>query len=911
MKDIRFSLRGCSAFLLGAALSAPLAGFSEIPAQQLEFFEKEIRPVLVEHCYRCHGGEVDKIKGGLVLTNRDALLKGGDSGKVIESGNPDESLFIEAVRYHNRDLQMPPKSPLPESAVAALEKWVAMGAPDPREGDANLASTGGMSPDEGQEFWSFKKPKSTDIGDLAKGENPVDHFLNAKLNEKGLPKAEKTDERTWLRRATFDLTGLPPTQEETEAFLSGESREDAIDRLLSSPDYGIRWGRHWLDVARYADSNGLDENLAFGNAWRYRDWVVDAFNSDLPYDQFVLEQMAGDLLEAPTQDQLIATGFLALGARVLAEKDKEKLDMDVIDELLDTSGKAFLGLTLGCARCHDHKFDPILQSDYYSLAAIFKNSTIFAETKTGAIHHWYEHDFTTEEEKKSFDALDKKLKEATAAATKFKNETTVRLRGIAREKAVDYLVASTRIDRMTSLEKVAEIAASDDLHPRILYKTRSHLELNRDDPVFAPWWEYQAAGDVEGMRNFYGERFTEAQRLFEEAKKADAKAKTIEDEKYEPFFAALHDNSGFLTVPAKPEHAFDEVDLAEYHRLADEARILESEAPDRPAAMGIADAEEIAATLPIHIRGSHLNLGDPVPRAIPAVFSDEVAFPKESSGRLELAQWMSSPENPLTARVMVNRVWRWHFGTGLVSTTENFGVLGDTPSHPELLDWLAIWFVENGWSVKKLNRLIMTSDAYARSSTPPNETYSQVDPSNRFLSFFPVRRLEAEAIRDSILAVSGRLDEFDGGKTIPLRNRQMVFNHTSKDHTTYESVSRSLFLPIVRNNLYDWLQLFDFPDPTMPTGDRESTVIAPQALLVMNAPLIIDSSAAFASKLKKSAESDEQRIRNAWLTAYNRPPTAPELASATDFLASGEDRDENWKLLCHSIFASNEFLYLN
>lgn len=914
MNPFCISVRRCSAFLLGAVFSAPLAVFSEIPGQQLEFFEKEIRPILVEHCYRCHGGEEEKIKGGLVLTNREALRSGGDSGPALTAGKPDDSLLIEAIRYHNRDLQMPPKSPLPDAAVAALEKWVEMGAPDPREGEASVASAGGMSPEEGREFWSFQKPRAVDLAEFGAKENPIDFFIGAKLEEVGLKPAAAAGERTWLRRATFDLIGLPPSKEETNAFLkdnSSDARAAVIDRLLGSSAYGVRWGRHWLDVARYADSNGLDENLAFGNAWRYRDWVVDAFNEDMPYNQFVLEQMAGDLLEKPTRNQLVATGFLALGARVLAEKDEEKLDMDVIDELLDTTGKAFLGLTLGCARCHDHKFDPILQSDYYSLAAIFKNSKKFAGSKTGAIHHWYEHDFATEKETEEFDALDKEIKAAKAEATGFKNATITKLRGIARDKAGDYLTASAKIDRMTSLAKVAEVAAESDLHPRILYKCRSHLELNRDDPVFAPWWKYVETNDLAAMRKFYQGQFAEAIRLMDEAKKADPKAKTIDDETLEPFRAALFDNSGFLTVPAKAEHAFGEADLAGYHRLAEVARVLESGAPDRPAAMGIADVEEIVPELPVHIRGSHLNLGDPVPRAIPAVFSEDAEFPAEASGRLELAKWMSSGNNPLTARVIVNRVWRWHFGKGLVSSTENFGVLGDRPSHPELLDWLALWFVENDWSIKKLNRLIMTSDAYARASSPMNDAYASVDPSNRMLSFFPVRRLEAEAIRDSILAVSGRLDDSEGGKTIPLRNRQMVFNHTSKDHTSYDSVRRSLYLPIVRNNLYDWLQLFDFPDPTMPTGHRQSTVIAPQALLVMNAPLIVNSSAAFAARLKKSADTDEQRIHNAWLSAYNRPPTAPELASAADFLASGNNREENWQLLCHSIFASNEFLYLN
>jgi hypothetical protein len=769
-----------------------------------------------------------------------------------------------------------------------------------------------MSPEEGREFWSFQPLSKTDV---PQDSHPVDYFVEQKLQEKGLSASPPASRETWLRRVTFDLTGLPPTPEERENFLADKDPNAAsrvVDRLLASPQYGVRWGRHWLDVARYADSNGLDENLAFAHAWRYRDWVIDSFNDDRPFNEFLIHQIAGDLVPDADRDSLTATGFLALGARVLAEPDMEKLTMDVIDEQLDTTGKAFLGLTLGCARCHDHKFDPILQSDYYSLAAILRNSKNFAGTNTGAIKHWYEHDFATEEDKPKLKEWDDKIAGAKKAASSFKSSTTSKISGIARSKSVEYLEAALEFEPEDTLETVEEIAKRFDLHPRILYHTRRHLENEKESVVFAPWWKFREKKDVAGLREFYDGKFGSAVLAFNELKKEDPKAAGLPDEELESFRAAMFDKAGFLAVPAKPEHAFDEKDLAEFHRLEEEARLVESHAPDHPAAMGIADADEFTSTLPIHIRGSHLNLGDPVPRAIPAVFENaRPEFPEDSSGRLELAQWMARPDHPLTSRVIVNRVWRWHFGEGLVSTTENFGVLGDRPSHPELLDWLAVWFTENGWSIKKLNRLIVSSDAYRRSSSPAPDLDPDIDPNNRLLAYFPVRRLEAESIRDAILTVSGRLESEMGGKTIPLRNRQMVFNHTSEDHTNYESLRRTAYLPVVRNHVFDWMHLFDYPDPTMPTGDRNSTVIAPQALLMMNSELAIESARAFAARVKKSGETTQEKIQAAWQLALSRNPSSTEMKAADQFLSSSGGSDESWTLFCQSLLASNQFLYLN
>lgn len=917
------SFRNCSVpklslAVLSLGLVAPCRGESVAP-DHLDFFEKKIRPILVENCYECHDAAAGKIKGGLALTSAKAMARGGDSGAVITTGDPETSLLIKAIRYTDREFQMPPRSPLSPEAVRDLEQWIAMGAPDPRnEETLSTKTSGGMSPEEGRHFWSFRERNEIPVPEIDESHspaNPVDRFVLAAIQKKGLSPVQPTTKESWLRRVTFDLTGLPPTPEEVEAFVKDTSpgaRSLVVERLLASPHYGVRWGRHWLDVARYADSNGLDENLTFGHAWRYRDYVMKAFNEDKPFDRFLIEQLAGDLLPDKNEETLVATGFLALGARVLAEQDKEKLEMDVIDEQLDTLGKAFLGLTLGCARCHDHKFDPILQSDYYSLAAIFRNTSNFDTTSTGAIHHWFEHRIAAPEKAAGLKEWDDKIAAAKKAAASFKSKTEGEIRGVARSKAVDYLVAAMHFDPDTSLDRVIEIAGELDLHPRILYHTRRHIEVNRDADVFKPWWQYQADNDSAGLRTFYDGKFEAAVLLFAGLQKKDPKVAALPDADLETYRAELFNNAGFLAVPAKPEHAFEASALAEYNRLEEEARILESAAPDHPAAMGVADVAKIVGTLPIHIRGNHLNLGEPVPRAVPAVFgAANTTFPEKASGRLELAEWMADPAHPLTARVIVNRVWRWHFGQGLVGSTENFGVIGDQPSHPGLLDWLSNWFVAEGWSIKKLNRLILLSETYGRSSTPADDAHTELDPDNRLLSFFPMRRLEAEEVRDSILAVSGRLDKEFGGKTIPLRNRQMVFNHTSKDHTSYDSLRRTAYLPVVRNNLYDWLQLFDFPDPTMPTGHRVSTTIAPQALIMLNAPLAIDSAAAFARRLLSGGGTDADRINLAWRLAFGRIPSDQEAKAASGFLLSTANREDRWTLFCHSLFASNHFIYLN
>ena len=903
--------------------------------EQLEFFEKQIRPVLVEHCYECHSERAD---GGLQLDSREGLLRGGDSGAALIPGKADLSLLIEAVGYQNLDFQMPPQGKLDPAQIAALEKWIAMGAPDPREEKTAARLPVGMSTAKGREFWSFQpvsNPVVPEVGGHAFVKNPIDAFVLKRLLEKGLQPAPTAQPRTLVRRLYLNLTGVPPTPEQVDDYLSDtspRSTQALIDQLLHSPSYGERWGRHWLDVARYADSNGLDENLAFGNAWRYRDYVIKAFNADRPFNRFLIEQLAGDLLPDVTEETRVATGFLVLGAKVLAEPDREKLTMDTIDEQIDTTGKAFMGMSLGCVRCHDHKFDPIKQRDYYALAAIFKSTKTFGDSNTGAIKHWHEYVLEAGDDLNEFKVIDAEIARLKKEASDWKNAAMTKLRVEANEKATEYLVASTEFGIADSLVRITEVADRYGLHPRILHHCRRHLEFNQQHAVFKPWHQVQqsysdTALKADAIHKIYGPLFSAAaaDKIVKESPDVDPMLESVVLPDSKLVAAALKDRSGFLTIPPKPEFAFDGETLAEYNRRMEAARIYESKARDVPAAMGVSD-DTVLARLPIHIRGSHLNLGEEVGRDFPEVMRNSnvrPVFPRHQSGRLEFARWMASTQHPLTARVYVNRVWRWHFGEGLARTTENFGVLGDRPSHPELLDWLAHWFMESGWSTKALNRLILDSNTYRMSALHPQKSNAnEVDPDNRLLWKFRMQRLEPEQIRDSILAISERLERTMAGKTVPLRNRQFVFNHTSVDHTRYDSLRRAVYLPVIRNNLYTMFEQFDFPDPTMPTGDRSETVVAPQALLLMNSDLVLDSADALAQSLLQLSVSDTSRVEMAYQRVLGRYPNERESRRAVDFVAqirsgarlnAGAVDDDwiskGWSLFCQSLFASNEFMY--
>ena len=642
--------------------------------------------------------------------------------------------------------------------------------------------------------WSFAPlgdPTPPAVRDEAWVRSPIDRFILARLEDAGIPAPAEADRRTLIRRVTLDLSGLPPSPEEVEAFVADDAPgawERVVDRLLASPRYGERIGRHWLDVARYADSNGLDENIAHGNAWRYRDWVVRAFNRDEPYDRFIRAQIAGDLMPAADHasrvEQLIATGFLSLGPKVLAEGDLHKLEMDIIDEQIDTLGKALIGLALGCARCHEHKFDPIATEDYYALAGIFKSTRTMESL--ARIARWHENPLATADE----------IEAAKARA--------------------------------------AEIAALE--------------------------------AEIQKLEKDAGE-------------------------------------SGKAALASAKESL---------------SRRKES-AVELPAAMGVTEGE--VSDVAVHIRGESTNLGPVVERAIPAAlrFGEDPDFAASRSGRLELAAWLARPDHPLTARVIANRIWRWHFGRGLAGTPDNFGRTGERPTHPELLDWLARRFVDGGWSIKRLEREILCSSSYRMASAFDAEA-AERDPENRLRWRFDVRRLDAEAIRDSLLAVAGLLDLEVGGSLLHVANREFLFDHTSKDTTSYDSLRRSIYLPVIRNNVYDAFALFDFPDPAVVDGDRRTTTVASQALFLMNSELALRASDALAASLLTAESRDEARVRRLWTLAYAREPSASETERALGFVRRAEaalprknsapDRVEAWAMLCQVTLLANEFLYV-
>ncbi|MCZ6793769.1 MAG: PSD1 and planctomycete cytochrome C domain-containing protein [Planctomycetota bacterium] len=769
----------------------------------IDFFESRIRPLLAENCYECHSRQAKKLRGGLRLDSREGLRRGGDSGPAIVPGKPAASLLVRAVRRVDPDLRMPPRKELSRGEVDAIVEWVRRGAPDPRTGDERPPERAPAS-----DLWSLRRPVEPalpPVRDASWPATPVDRFILSGLERRGLEPAPAADRRTLIRRLSFDLLGLPPGPWEIEEFLEDDSPDAwarLVDRWLATPRYGERWGRHWLDVARYADSNGLDENVAHGNAWRYRDYVVASFNRDRPFDRFVLEQLAGDLLPAPPtrearNERLVATGFLSLGPKVLAEGDVKKMEMDIIDEQVDTLGRSFLGLSLGCARCHDHKFDPVSTEDYHALAGILKSTRTMESFKR--IARWHENSLASPEE-------------------------------VERKKRHD-----EEVERLKETLKA----------------------------------------------------------LKENAKKPAARG------------------GGASEAPA-----------GEVGRLEAELKRLEAAAPVLPSAMGVAEGEP--TDLRVHIRGSHLTLGAVVPRGFPAALSRETAadIGAGESGRLQLARWIADGDHPLTARVMGNRIWRWHFGEGIVRTPDNFGNSGERPTHPELLDWLALRFVESGWSVKAMHRLILLSRTY-RMSSLASQRAEKLDPTNRLHSHAPLRRLEAEALRDALLAVSGTLDLRKGGPALHhVKNRAFLFDHTSRDRTRYDSTRRSVYLPVIRNHVYDVFQLFDFPDPQVPSGDRSESTIAPQALFFLNSELLERLSRELASRLLAGSDEDIERLERLYVRALGRPPSGAETSDDLAFIdrfamarevsgaRSAAAHEEAWAALCQTLLASNEFLYV-
>lgn len=788
-----------------AALVAAKPLFAAAPVDGLELFEKEIRPALVANCYECHSAKAGKAKGGLLLDSKDGWAKGGDSGPAIVPGKPDSSLLIKAVRYHDESTQMPPKKgPLPDATIKAFEQWVKLGAPDPRAAGANAAQVGPFNYAEEKKFWSYqpiKNPAPPKVKNTRWVQSPVDQFILAKLEEKGLTPVKAADKRALIRRATYDLTGLPPTPEEIDAFLADKSAkayERLIDRLLASPAYGERWGRHWLDVVRYADTAGCNSDFPVPPAYKYRNWVIDAFNADKPYDQFLREQIAGDLLPAKNLEEqnknIIATGYLGMSRRFASQTNEFYL---TLDDTIDNLGKGLMGLTLSCARCHDHKYDAVPNEDYYALYGILKSSTY------------------------TFPGV----------------EVVPNPR--------DYIPLGTP-------------------EQKVEWKNYE-VKLNQLD---AEYNKLQA--QIRGTRAQTNDVVAIKARMSEVRKERDA----------------LKEN------PPKVELAY-----------------------------GV--QEGFAADAKLMIKGEPGNLGAVVPRGFLQILGGKT-LPKQEkgSGRLELADWLTDPENPLTARVMVNRIWLGHFGKGIVQTPNDFGKRGKLPTHPELLDYLATQFRQSGWSIKAMHRLIMLSSAYQMSSEE-NAANATKDVANDYLWRFDRRRLSAEEIRDTLLTVADTLDRAKGGEhPFPPRTKWSYTQHTPFVDT-YPTMKRSVYMMQQRIRKHPFFETWDGADPNASTGVRALSVTPIQALFQMNDQLVHAQAEKFAQRVWNSGKKDSERIQHAYQWLYGRPASKEEVRAGEDYLGavslalreSGTPiekvLDAAWASYSRVLMCSNEFIFVD
>jgi len=779
-----------------------------LPAD-LDFFETKIRPVLVVHCHECHSALAKELKGKLRVDSREGLRRGGESGPAVTPGNPAASLLLAALR-HEDGLEMPPGKKLPASVAADFERWIQRGASDPRA-EANPVTPQDEPLKIALSHWSFQPMPDIHHDPEVGSSTDIDRWIDAGLKQAGLTQGRPARPHELVRRLYLDLTGLPPTMEEAAQILNSSSEESRgvapdvleplVDRLLSSSRFGERWGRHWLDVARYAETSGRQVNFNYPQAWRYRDWVIDAFNRDLPFNDFIRHQIAGDLLPATDSAQralqLIATGFLAIGPKSHAEENPKQFAADVIDEQIDTVSRAFLGLSMACARCHDHRTDPVTQRDYYALAGIFRST----RTCGGTI-------------------------------SVLTNNNPSELLTLPRDSGLPSALKPLTSDDRQRLDK--EMA---DILVRI-------QELNRKG-------ELQGSPEIVGL----------AIRLV-----------TLQNQ------------------------------VASYER----------DGTPKLLAMGLKDRPQMS-NAPLLIRGEIDRPGEVVPRGLPAHLPGTSTWTVQgTSGRIELANWIASPANPLTARVHVNRVWMHLTGEGLVTTPDNFGPSGQAPSHPELLDRLAAGFIADGWSTKRLIRRIVLSGMYALSTESTPEGLDR-DPDNRLHWRMSPVRLDAEALRDGMLATSGRLTTGrPTGSPVAHFGEGFAVVLGLLGPLDQSSTNRSVYLPVMRGALFPSLTLFNFPDPETSTAQRASTTVPSQALFLLNSPFVIKQSEALADLLQKHAESQDAQIRFAFQRAYSRRPADEELSQALAFLkpsaTNGSPRDA-LTAFCQSLLMSREFLY--
>ncbi|MEO2034555.1 MAG: PSD1 and planctomycete cytochrome C domain-containing protein [Planctomycetaceae bacterium] len=992
------------------------------------FFESRIRSLLIKHCLECHGPK--KQESGLRLDTRDGWVKGGDRGLAIVPGKPEKSLFITAVRYADKDLQMPPDGKkLSAAQVADLVAWVKKGAPDPRRANSATPTASRMSLKEARTFWSFrpvKRPPLPKVKHEGWVKRPLDAFIGAKLEEKGLVPVDEASKRTLIRRATLDLTGLPPTLAEIQAFLNDESQQafkTLTDRLLATSAYGERWGRHWLDVARYADTAGDGADYPVREAGKYRNWVIDAFNADQPFDQFIRDQIAGDILarSGPASEyasRVTATGFLAIGKRYGYSPKPDYQHLDFAD-VIDSVGRSLLGLSLGCARCHDHKYDPVTSADYYALYGIFQSTkwafpggeehkrpahfpplvppnevVRLTQVKAKALARLDDQiaHLTKEQETlngKSFaggfdlgfesqplgkpptspwlsegpnaviaeaqsplththpagkrgvrvgsglatDGVRYVFKNGLRAAPGKQMHFTIDFRTVAPAKRAGAFRFYLGRGVIQSLAVECSVTAKE-----IAIRNGAKWEIVR---VLVPGTWYTLRLTLDPAKKTYSGVVGKPGDLtaFQDKQlglKWDGVADTFICDAFGhvkgPSSARDLDNiglqeapfgvpgSGPVKAPQPPPNSKERLGkiVAE---LAALTKRRKADAAQDPYQVAYGVSEGTPANARIQRRGEPDKLGDEVPRRFLEVLGGDPLPQKSSgSGRLQLAHWLTRPTNPLTARVFVNRVWQWHFGRGLVATASDFGSRGVPPTHPELLDWLTSEFVASGWSVKSLHRLIMQSRTYQLASDD-NAANLKSDPSNQWLWRYSRRPLDAESIRDAMLAVSGKLD-----RSRPVSHpfppvQTWGFTIHRPFHAVYDSNHRSVFLMVQRNRRHPFLAQFDAADPNLSVAKRQPSITPTQALFLMNSPFVHEQSRAFAGRLLAASKDDATRVRLAFETAHGSKPSPSQITDALAFVTayrkqldrrgiqSDRQSEAAWAALARVLLTSNAFLY--
>jgi len=999
-----------------------------------EFFESQIRPLLLDRCIACHSAESGKTSGGLALDTRAGWQTGGDSGAAIVPGQADDSLLIRAVRHADGVSAMPPekkKSRLTESEIQDLVSWINSGAHDPRTAASRI---GGMTTEAARDWWSLQPVRDVRPSESADADwsvHDIDKFVHAARQTKQLVPNPVADQHTLLRRATFDLTGLPPTLEEIESFLNDTS-EDAwarvIDRLLASPAYGERWGRHWLDVARYADTAGDGADYPVREAWKYRNWVIRAFNRNLPYDQFLKQQIAGDILaaEGPAEeyaDRVTATGFLAVGKRYGYRPSPDFQHLDFAD-VIDTTGRAVLGLSLGCARCHDHKYDPVTAQDYYAIYGILQ-STHWAfpggeearrpsgfpalipreeavhrdQTRTARLKEIDQRMASLRNEKATLDGslfaggvdLDfEKQTDGMPPATPWYSAGPNRILAEAQSPAHHVHAAGQRGVRIGTglpndgLRYVFAHAVHSEPHVPIHFTIDFRTVAGSDQPgsyrfylgrgvleslavecsITSTEFAVRSGGNWDVIRTLQPGSWYSLQLTLDHSGRTFSGALVeTKDSSIATTFERKSLNSGWDGIVdtffcdgighvagAAPERDLDNLGLqkAPFSAFGGEPAPVQDALPDSKERMAAADAElatlskerdaivassvyEVAYGVsegtPVNARlqkrGEPDKPGEEVPRRFLQVLGgDELSQPAAGSGRRELAEWLTRSSNPLTARVFVNRVWQWHFGRGLVATSSDFGTRGDLPSHPELLDWLAARFMQTGWDVKALHRMIMLSRTYQLASDD-HEANRQQDPTNILLWRFSRRALDAESIRDSILAVSGMLD-----RAVPREHPfppvdQWAFTIHQPFHAVYDSQHRSVYLMLQRNRRHPFLSAFDAADPNQSVAERLPTITPTQSLYLMNSPFVHEAAAKFAEHLIREVSAPEARVRRALEMAHGRLPEQADVAQALEFLeayqsrlqsvsSSGTDPEAGaWSAFARVVLTSNAFLFVD